>query len=145
MKRKKFQVFLLLKKLLKLKNDDIDKIREFLNISKKENHEPLKFLSYFENVNKPIPKPNWLIPGLIMKNTVFMISGFGGSGKSSLSVLLGITGAHHLKSFMGRDVPYPFSTLIMNQEDTMDQLRLKASAYKKHFRRYELLRLNLSS
>ncbi len=35
---------------------------------------------------------------------------------------------------MGRDVPYPFSTLIMNQEDTMDQLRLKASAYKKHFK-----------
>ena len=123
-----------LQKLLELQNDDIDKIREFLNISKKENHEPLKFLSYFENVNKPIPKPNWLIPGLIMKNTVFMISGFGGSGKSSLSVLLGITGAHHLKSFMGRDVPYPFSTLIMNQEDTMDQLRLKASAYKKHFK-----------
>jgi hypothetical protein len=123
-----------LQKLLELQNDDINKIREFLNISKKENHEPLKFLSYFENVNTPIPKPNWLIPGLIMKNTVFMISGFGGSGKSSLSVLLGITGAHHLKSFMGRDVPYPFSTLIMNQEDTMDQLRLKASAYKKHFK-----------
>ena len=63
-----------------------------------------------------------------------MISGFGGSGKSSLSVLLGITGAHHLKSFLTRDVPCPFSTLIMNQEDTMDQLRLKASAYKKHFK-----------
>ena len=123
-----------LQKLLELQNDDINKIREFLNISKKENHEPLKFLSYFENLNKPIPKPKWLIPGLIMKNTVFMISGFGGSGKSSLSVLLGITGAHHLKSFMGRDVPCPFSTLIMNQEDTMDQLRLKASAYKKHFK-----------
>ena len=65
---------------------------------------------------------------------LFMIAGFGGSGKSSLSVLLGITGAHHLKSFMGRDVSCPFSTLIMNQEDTMDQLRLKASAYKKHFK-----------
>ncbi len=63
-----------------------------------------------------------------------MISGFGGSGKSSLSVLLGITGAHHLKSFLTRKVPCPFSTLIMNQEDTMDQLRLKASAYKKHFK-----------
>ena len=70
-----------------------------------------------------------------------MISGFGGSGKSSLSVLLGITGAHHLKSFMGRDVPYPFSTLIMNQEDTMDQLRLKASAYQKHFKLRILYRL----
>ena len=123
-----------LQKLLELQNDDIDKIREFLNISIKENHEPLKFLSYFENLNKPIPKPQWLIPGLIMKNTVFMISGFGGSGKSSLSVLLGITGAHHLKSFLTRKVPCPFSTLIMNQEDTMDQLRLKASAYKKHFK-----------
>ena len=123
-----------LQKLLELQNDDIDKIREFLNISKKENHEPLKFLSYFENLNKPIPKPKWLIPGLIMKNTVFMISGFGGSGKSSLSVLLGITGAHHLESFLTRKVPCPFSTLIMNQEDTMDQLRLKASAYKKDFK-----------
>ena len=123
-----------LKKLLDLKDADVNKICEFLQVKKVDKVEPLQFISYFDNITKPIPKPKWLIPGLIMRNTVFMIAGFGGSGKSSLSVLLGITGAHHLKSFMGRDVPYPFSTLIMNQEDTMDQLRLKASAYKKHFK-----------
>ena len=109
-----------LRKLLPLNEQEIDKV--------------LEFISHRSTAHELIPQPDWLISSLIMKKTAFNISGFGGSGKSSLTMLLAITGAYHLPTFLDNKVPQPFSTLIMNQEDTLNQLKLKAKAYCQHFR-----------
>jgi len=123
-----------LRKLLPLNEQEIDKVLEFTQTSDEQTHKHLKFISHRSTAHELIPQPDWLISSLIMKKTAFNISGFGGSGKSSLTMLLAITGAYHLPTFLDNKVPQPFSTLIMNQEDTLNQLKLKAKAYCQHFR-----------
>ena len=112
-------------KELPLNEQEIDKVLEFTQTSDEQTHKHLKFISHRSTAHDLIPQPDWLISSLIMKKTAFNISGFGGSGKSSLTMLLAITGAYHLPTFLDNNVPQSFSTLIMNQEDTLNQLKLK--------------------
>ncbi len=52
---------------------------------------------------KPIPARSWIVPGLIPANTVTMITGNGGDGKSLLALQLAVAAATRTR-WLGRDV-----------------------------------------
>ena len=122
-----------LSEILGLNDQEKDKLHSWLTINQDDQKtHPLVITSHLEGLQTIIPKPDWLVDRLIMKKTVFMISGFGGSGKSTLVLNLAVYGAYSKKEFLKRNIPTPFSTLIINQEDTKNIMYLKIKGIINH-------------
>lgn len=124
-----------LSEILGLNDQEKDKLLSWLTINQEDQKtHQLEVSSHLEGFQAILPKPDWLVDKLIMKKTVFMISGFGGSGKSTLVLNLAVYGAYSKKEFLKRNIPTPFSTLIINQEDTKNIMYLKIKGIINHNR-----------
>ena len=122
-----------LSEILELNDQEKDKLLSWLaiNQTEKETYQ-LEISSHLEGFQKILPKPDWLVDKLIMKKTIFMISGFGGTGKSTLALNLAVYGAYSKKEFLNRSIPKTFSSLIINQEDTKNNMYLKIKGIINH-------------
>lgn len=74
-----------------------------------------------------IPARPWVIPGLLLRGTVTLLTGAGASGKSSVTTSLAVAGAAGAP--IGRFRPAaPFRTLIFNAEEDRDEQRRRIAA-----------------
>jgi len=121
-----------LSEILGLSDQEKEKLQSWLIINQEDQKNyQLEISSHLEGFHNILPKPDWLVEKLIMKKTVFMISGFGGSGKSTLVLNLAVCGAYK-NEFLKRNILSPFSTLIVNQEDTKNIMNLKIKGIINH-------------
>ena len=75
---------------------------------------------------KPIPERQWLVPNLIPRGAVTLLSGDGGTGKSLLAMQLMSAGALGLP-WVGIDVPR-FTALGLFCEDDIEELHRRQAA-----------------
>ncbi|MEI4473339.1 AAA family ATPase [Frigidibacter sp. MR17.24] len=75
---------------------------------------------------KPVPKREWLVPGLIPNGVVTMLSGDGGTGKSLLSLQLAAAVASGGK-WIGQTVERPGKALFLSAEDDEGELHRRLS------------------
>ncbi len=74
-----------------------------------------------------IPARPWIIPGLLLRGTVTLMTGPGASGKSSVATAVAVAGS--VGAAFGRFEPRaPFTTLVFNAEEGHDEQRRRIAA-----------------
>lgn len=75
----------------------------------------------------PIPPRKWHVEDLIPGNTVTMLGGDGGTGKSLLALQLAVATATG-SSWIGRDIDEPGKALVLSAEDDDEELQRRVAA-----------------
>lgn len=83
---------------------------------------------------KPVPQRRWLIPGLMIRGTVTMLSGDGGVGKSLLVQQLA-TALATANRFLGIEAHAdPLPSLALFCEDDLEELHFRQAHINAHYR-----------
>jgi len=83
--------------------------------------------------DKPVPERRWLIPGLLIRGTVTMLSGDGGVGKSLLAQQLA-TAMATANPFLGIAAHAdPVPSLALFCEDDIDELHFRQAHLNAHY------------
>ena len=77
---------------------------------------------------KDLPNRPWVIPGLLMRGVVTIIAGHGGAGKSVLSLFIALGSALGQRFADYAAPPVPLNVLIVNAEDSVDEMDLRLEA-----------------
>jgi RecA-family ATPase len=75
----------------------------------------------------PVPPRKWHVEDLIPGNTVTILGGDGGTGKSLLALQLAVATATGT-SWLGREIDQPGKTLVLSAEDDDDELQRRVAA-----------------
>jgi RecA-family ATPase len=79
----------------------------------------------------PIPEREWCVPDYIPANTVTMLSGDGGQGKSLLALQLAV-GRALSREWIGL-LPEPGRTLVLSAEDDADEMHRRLDDIRKFY------------
>jgi RecA-family ATPase len=77
---------------------------------------------------KDLPKRSWVIPGFLMRRVVTIIAGHGGAGKSILTLTIALMAALGQKFASYGPPAEPLNVLIVNAEDSIDEMDLRLEA-----------------
>jgi hypothetical protein len=77
---------------------------------------------------KELPKRPWVIPRLLMRGAVTIIAGHGGAGKSVFSLFIALMGVLGQKFADYAAPAEPLNVLIVNAEDSIDEMDLRLEA-----------------
>jgi RecA-family ATPase len=82
---------------------------------------------------EPVPERQWLIPGILLRGTVTILSGDGGVGKSLLAQQLATAMALG-QPFLGiAPQAYPVKSLAMFCEDSIEELHYRQAQINAHY------------
>jgi RecA-family ATPase len=88
----------------------------------------VRWLNLLTRDQKDLPNRPWVIPGLLMRRVVTIIAGHGGSGKSVLTLFIALGGALGQKFAEYAAPANPLNVLIVNAEDSADEMDLRLEA-----------------
>jgi hypothetical protein len=112
--------------------DQVSKLNGFGKPNGKEQEPPREPMPVpvvfpFPIDEKMIPVRDWVVPGLLMRRHVSVLVAPSGSGKSLLTLQLGIACALH-KQWSGWLPRRKFRVLVINSEDDVDEMRRRLAA-----------------
>jgi RecA-family ATPase len=82
---------------------------------------------------KPVPERDWLVPSVLVRGGVSMLSGAGGIGKSLLCLQLQVAAALG-EPWLGIALPEPFSSFGFYCEDDEDEVHRRLYGICRHYR-----------
>ncbi|MBL4556471.1 MAG: AAA family ATPase [Rhodobacteraceae bacterium] len=88
---------------------------------------PALFCSASNLAGKPVPPRRWLLQGLVPADTVSLLGGDGGVGKSTLAAQLATATALG-RDWLGRPIDDPGPALLLTAEDSADELHRRLAA-----------------
>ena len=88
---------------------------------------PPLFCSASNLAGKPVPPRRWLLQGLVPADTVSLLGGDGGVGKSTLAAQLATATALG-RDWLGRPIDDPGPALLLTAEDSADELHRRLAA-----------------
>lgn len=105
------------------------------NLMERRNKEPqtrTPVLSAGELHNVAIPPREWLIPGILLRRSVTMLSGDGGVGKS-LSCLQMMVACALGVPWLGVQIPCPITSFAFMCEDEKDEIHRRLADCARHY------------
>ncbi|OWY04698.1 hypothetical protein B6V75_00660 [Thioclava sp. F1Mire-8] len=100
-------------------------IAELVGVLPEQQTEPL-FLPASEWAGLPIPPRKWHVDGLIPGNTVTLLGGDGGTGKSLLALQLAVSTVTG-RRWVNRGIDQPGKALVLSAEDDNNELHRRLS------------------
>lgn len=108
-----------------LRPEEEAEINALAGVLPEQQAEPL-FLPASEWAGLPIPPRKWHVDGLIPGNTVTLLGGDGGTGKSLLALQLAVSTVTG-RRWVNRGVDQPGKALVLSAEDDNDELHRRLS------------------
>lgn len=105
--------------------NELDEIDEIVGSPHEQEAEPL-FLPASAWAGLPIPPRKWHVDGLIPGNTVTILGGDGGTGKSLLALQLAVSTVTGTR-WVNRGVDQPGKALVLSAEDDNEELHRRLS------------------